>query len=251
VKGFFLAAFASFVGGVLVLLFQTYVSLEGPKDRPQTVSVTGETNAIKLTKSDVEKMHGWYLSFPDYLRELHRDDNIELAYYVIENIGKRDIEDFSMDFSSKIDNNPNVFLTAKFSDPVASDEDSDALAFSIRNEPEHWNEITIQDRKSFHFEIPLLKSYEKIMVISAVLPNNSLKYSIRTKDVKIKNSQSDFLLESEWEVLKSLGYFAIGLAIFLFGIGISEYYHREVFRKVGFEYDEMMRLYKESEKKND
>ena len=250
-KGFFVAAIASFLGGVLVLLFQSYFDVGGPNSETSQVSVSSHTMAAPITLSDIEKMRDWHQSFPEYLQALHKNDEVDILQYDIENIGKKDIENFSIELKSRISGVSDVFLYAKTSEPLLKDQQSDLVAEVVGKSQSKWVDVTISNKKIVNFQIPLLKISEAFSLIVAVLPNNIIDSSVRTKDVLVEENKLSITPDSDnWSILDILGYFGISLAAFFLGIAISEYFHREIMKKIGFDYDEIIKLYKEAESKN-
>lgn len=250
-KGFFLAAVASFIGGVLVLLFQAYVDIEGPNNVSPRVSVTSYAKPAPITVEDIGTMRVWRDSIPEYLREI-KGGEIEIVQYEIKNIGRKDIESFSMELESKIEGDSDVFLYAKSSEPTPFDRDVSNISSYILNSDKKWNKLEINNKKIIEYKVPLLKKGEKFSISAAVLPNNIIFPKIRTKDVvAVENDGTGGGSDSSfWGVLGALGGFGIGLGAFFLGLGLSEYFHREVMKKIGFDYDEMIKLYKDAEKKS-
>lgn len=244
-KGFFTAAFAALIAGIAVLLFQQFIlpKMAGESQRAQ-VALVGR---IPISRDQADSLSEWFTN-PKELTSLKSTATPEFHLFEIRNFGTNDLQNLSIEFDAAGDNLSEL-LFAKMSQP----QHVGTSAMPINEE--NWSDLPFDARNSgFSFQIPLIKRGEFVRVASLGTPVLYPRISVRSKDVEARVGENSQVFDQiDRDPIASLNWLIVPafiLASFLFGIGLSEYFHREALAKIGFDYTEVMKLYQEAMKKN-
>ena len=250
-KGLFLSAIASFFGGIAVLLFQAYVQISGPTAKLQQVEITTAEQSIPLSFGDFRKIQSWYLDVPEYLRKLQEDKGLELHKFEIKNTGSADAQNIPLRIDSGTAPSDGSFLAAKISEPILDNDDAESLdlrpILSLNDRKNIEIEIS-KDKATAAYQIPLLKPHEKVVIFLVANDLSSPNVVVRGKDLNVKYGKSKIGEDGGSGTFYWVAAILIGIALLIGGMGLSELLHRDMFKKIGFDYDEMMNLYKQAEK---
>ena len=268
-RGFFVAAIASFVGGILVILVQMYVLQNQPMSMVRQIQIATNKDNLSLTASDVRKFDAYFNSPDSIERAVRKDDNLEISTFIVRNSGNFDLSDLDFELNSS----PNQFRSAFLAYQATSPRIVNASSFSAdaQNSLDEANralqkaidasvqidsastefkpDIRVENAKLI-YKIPLLKVHEETTVTVVASPVSFPKPSLRQEgvDVRIDELSSSSPLPTNGSDLSWLYSIAFALGTFFLGIAISEYFHREALKKIGFDYDEVIKLYRDAEK---
>lgn len=270
-RGFFAAAIASFVGGILVIIVQMYVLQKQPMATVRQIQIATNKDNLSLTAQDVAKFSSYFNSSDSLERAVRKDDNLEISTFIVRNSGTADLSKLTFELNSSPTQYRSAFLAYQATSPRITNPASfpGKAQESIDEADRAFQEALNSSRQvgtgaakfkpdirvegtSLSYKIPLLKIHEETTVTVVASPVSFPKPSLRQEGVDVKIDESSPIVEETMNEtdLSWLYSIAFALGTFFLGIGVSEYFHREALKKIGFDYDEVIKLYREAEKKD-
>lgn len=240
-KGFLSASAAAFVAGILLLMATPFIqSALQPAPGAAKLDVYKSDDFILIDRSIAEKINNFYNPPETFVAEQRRTQNLALSVASIENVGDTDIQNVAAAVNSTVDPSQDDFV-----------------AFGVLGTPGSQN---VPDRNlelegsNLRINIPLLRRGEQLDFWYLFEPFNLSNISARMANVEVSQTRpytqrpADAVSQSGWGAFDVGLFILFGLAIFLLGIGLSEYFNNQVLRAVGLDPKEIQDLYLKAQK---